>query len=91
MLKRNQKTGCDFVVMAELVRQPSVAVALRLASLQIHSMALCDLAFICKGGTHRSFGCACLLAALCYPDAHVIVHTQRTRTAARARLKAVSA
>ena len=87
----DQKTGCDFAVMAELARQPSVAVALRLAALQIHSMPLDELAFICNGGTHRSFGCACLLAALCYPEAYAIVHTHRTRTAAKTRLTSVAA
>ena len=83
-------TGCDFAVMARLTSQQSTAIALRLAMLQIELQGLLEIAFTCLGGTHRSVGCACLLAVVFYPEAHLVFHTDRTRSAASERLQAVS-
>jgi hypothetical protein len=82
-------TGCDFAVMAHLLGQESVAVALRLAVLQIEMLSLEGIAFTCEGGTHRSVGCACLLAAMFHQEAHVELHTHRTIAAGRKRLAEV--
>ena len=82
-------TGCDFAVMACLASQQSVAVALRLAILQTEMQGLREIAFTCLGGTHRSVGCACLLAAVFYPEAHLMFHTRRVTSAARRRLRCV--
>ena len=83
-------TGCDFAVMARLAGQQSTAIALRLAMLQIELQELPEIAFTCLGGTHRSVGCACLLAIVFYPEAHLVFHTDKTRSAASERLQAVS-
>ena len=86
----NYLTGCDFAVMAILTSQQSTAIALRLAMMQIELVGLTEIAFTCGGGTHRSVGCACLLAVIFYPEAHLVFHTDRTRFAASERLQAVS-
>ena len=86
----NYLTGCDFAVMARLMSQQSTAIALRLAMLQIELQGLPEIAFTCLGGTHRSVGCACLLAVVFYPEAHLVFHTDRSRSAASERLQAVS-
>ena len=83
-------TGCDFDVMARLTGQQSTAIALRLAMLQIEMQELQEIAFTCLGGTHRSVGCACLLAIVFYPEANLVFHTDKTRSAASLRLQAVS-
>ena len=83
-------TGCDFAVMARLTSQQSTAIALRLAMLQVELQGLFEIAFTCLGGTHGSVGCACLLAVVFYPEAHLVFHTDRTRSAASERLQAVS-
>jgi RNase adaptor protein for sRNA GlmZ degradation len=41
-----------------------------------------SIAFCCDGGTHRSFGIACLLARLVYPAASITPTTKRTVAAA---------
>ena len=84
-------TGCDFVIQAKLVRQAAVAAALRLAVLEIEMLSLRDFVFTCRGGTHRSVGCACLLAALRYPQAKLNFHTPRTNASASERLVHCSA
>ena len=61
--------------MARLTSQQSTAMALRLAMLQIESQGLTEIAFTSLGGTHRSVGCACLLAVIFYPAAHFVFHT----------------
>ena len=65
-----------------LTSQQSTAIALRLAMMQIELVGLTEIAFTCGGGTHRSVGCACLLAVIFYPEAHLVFHTDRTRFAA---------
>ena len=86
----NYFNGCDFAVMARLASQQSIAIALRLAMLQIELQGLPEIACTCLGCTHRSVGCACLLAVVFYPEAHLVFHTDRTRFAASERLQAVS-
>ena len=70
--------------MAFLAGQESVAYALRLAILLVERLELSEIAFTCQGGTHRSVGCACLLALPFYPEAHLLLQTRKTRDAAKA-------
>ena len=58
------------------------AVALRLALLEIEYLHLREIAFTCRGGTHRSVACACLLALVFYHRARLCFHTNRVRNEA---------
>ena len=80
-------TGIDFSVMAILASQRPTALALRLAALQVAEQGLSEIAFTCEHGTHRSVACACLLAALCYPNAYLVFHTARTIRDAKIKLR----
>ena len=73
----HDRTGLHFAVMAELVYQAPTAVALRLALLEIEYLHLREIAFTCRGGTHRSVACACLLALVFYHRARLGFHTRR--------------
>jgi hypothetical protein len=84
-------TGVDLRVQARLVTQVATAQAIEDAVGQIElqqNVTTREIAFACDGGTHRSFGCACLLASLAYPGAGVIPSTPRTVGDARAHLEA---
>ena len=70
----NYLTGCDFAVMARLMRQQSTAIALRLAMLRIELQGLPAIAFTCLGGTHRSVGCACLLPVFSFRSPFGVSH-----------------
>ena len=72
--------------MAELVTQSATAVALRLAMLEIDCLDLRQIAFVCRGGTHRSVACACLSALVRYPRARLGFHTSRVLRDAAASL-----
>ena len=79
-------TGCDCAVLAKFASQQSNAIALRHAMPQVKLQGLSEIAFTYLGGTHRSVGCACLLALVFYPEAYLVFHTDRTRFAANERL-----
>ena len=78
-------TGIDFDVQAVLVSQPKTAVALYDAVRFIEIQDLEVFAFVCSHATHRSCGCAILLASLVYKRARIVFTTDRTKKAARAR------
>jgi hypothetical protein len=76
-------TGLDRAVMCTLILQEDTANALTWAVRLIESDDdLSELAFTCKGGTHRSVACACLLSMLAYPNARIRLTTRRTIEAA---------
>ena len=76
----SQMTGIDFRVLAKLLTQQPIAMALKLAFYMIEMQQLSELAFLCGGGTHRSVGCAVLTVLLFYPNARLMFHTSRTRS-----------
>ena len=78
-------TGIDFDVQAVLVSQPKTVEALYDAVRFIELQDLEAFAFVCSHATHRSCGCAILLATLVYKRAHIVFSTNRTRKAARER------
>jgi hypothetical protein len=78
-------TGVDFVVQAVLVTQALAAELVHEACCIIESENLNNFGFVCSHGTHRSLGCAMLLAILAYPNARVCLSTPRTMRAAIAR------
>ena len=80
----NQTTGCDLGIIGFLASQESVSYALRLAIWEVEGLDLSEIGFTCQGATHRSVGCACLLALLFYPEAHLVFHTRNTIEHAKA-------
>ena len=78
-------TGIDFVVQAFLATQIITAQVIVDAIDIIESDELDTFAFICSHATHRSVGCAILLASLVYQNASIVFSTERTRGAARQR------
>ena len=76
-------TGVHPPLQAKLVLQENTANAICLAVMNVEmcrgSGTCCEVAFSCRGGTHRSLGCACLLASLAYPNAIIVPATFRTR------------
>ena len=85
MYKMGEVTGIDFDVQAVLVSQPKTAEALSDAVRFIELQDLEAFAFVCSHATHRSCGCAILLATLVYKRARIVFSTPRTRRAARER------
>ena len=81
----DEVTGIDFVVQAVLVSQPLTAEVIIDACRVIELQELDTFAFKCKYATHRSCGCAVLLASLVYQRARIAFSTNRTRQAARQR------
>ena len=79
-----QTTGCDLGIIGFLASQESVSYALRLAIWEVEGLELSEIGFTCQGATHRSVGCACLLALLFYPEAHLVFHTRNTIEHAKA-------
>lgn len=78
-------TGIDFNVQAVLISQPLTAEVLIDACRFIELQELDTFAFKCKHATHRSCGCAVLLASLVYQRARIVFSTHRTKQAARQR------
>ena len=73
-------TGVHQEVQAILVSQGNTANAINLA---VQTVAMFgEVAFVCRGATHRSAGCACLLASLAYPNAVIKFSTTNTNEAA---------
>ena len=77
--------GIDFDVQAVLVSQTINAEVLCDACRSIELQELETFAFVCSHATHRSCGCAVLLAILVYQHAHIVFSTNRTRRAAQQR------
>ena len=74
-------TGVHPNVQAKLVSQAATANAICSAVIQVEmgrGSNMCKVAFSCTGGTHRSLGCACLLASLAYPSAIIMPTSDRT-------------
>ena len=78
-------TGIDFVVQAVLCSQLLTAEVLWDACRFIELQELDTFAFVCQGATHRSCGCAVLMACLLYHHARIMFSTIRTQRAARQR------
>ncbi len=78
-------TGVDFDVQATLVSQSVTPEVLIDACRAIEIQELDTFTFVCTHATHRSCGCAVLLAILVYHHARIIFSTNRTRRAARER------
>ena len=76
----SEMTGIDFQVLANLLTQQPIAIALKLAFYMIEVQELSELAFLCGDGTHRSVGCAVLTVLLFYRNARLMFHTSRTRS-----------
>ena len=75
-------TGLNFMVQATLLSQTKQVEALLDAVSMIEDLELLDFAFVCLGGTHRSVGGILLLSAMAYPNAVLVLHTNRTVRAA---------
>ena len=80
---QGQVTGIDCVVQAVLSSQRVTAEVLWDACKLIEMHELDTFAFRCAHATHRSCGCAVLLANLVYPSARIVFSTNRTIRAAR--------
>ena len=72
-------SGVDFCVQAVLLMQEVTVDVLLAAIDMVERDNLRDLALCCDGATHRSVGCAILLAAIVYPNAEIILTTRRTQ------------
>ena len=79
----DQITGLDVGVQETLIRQKTVAECILKAILAIEAHDCREFAFVCRGGTHRSVGCACLLLMLAYPAGRLVLTTPRTQRDAR--------
>ena len=94
LYRMHSVTGADERVQAVLSTQVSAAQAFEDAIMKLELQRHLQrraIIIACTGATHRSFGMACLVALMAYPDAHLIPSTARTIKAARALLVAVSA
>ena len=78
---QGQVTGIDCVVQAVLSSQRVTAEVLLHACLLIET-GLDTFVFVCPHATHRSCGCAVLLASLVYRNARIVFSTDRTIRAA---------
>ena len=74
-----EETGIVFIVQAYLLTQRATIHVLREALTQIDSQYARSITFACDHATHRSVGCACLLASLFFPQAKIVLSTPRTR------------
>ena len=79
----HEVTRVDFDVQAVLACQHLTADILYEACRNIEWHGLNSFAFVCSGATHRSCGCAILLAILVYYKARIVFSTYRTKRAAR--------
>ena len=72
----NWVTGANPFVQARIATQRATAEALLQAVLTVELQDPAqyrNVAFVCDGGTHRSFACGCLLVSLAYPQAAIIL------------------
>ena len=83
---RHDVTGINWVVQATLLTQNSCYRALNYAATWIEAMQTWQshpqFAFVCSHATHRSVGCAVLLATFIYKHARIRFTTPRTIQAA---------
>jgi hypothetical protein len=82
LYEMHQVTGIDFAVQAVLVRQALTPELIYEACRTVERGNCSSFAFVCAHATHRSCGCAVLLAILVYHDARIIFSTRRTVRAA---------
>ena len=78
-------TGVDFAVQAVLVSEAVTPNLLYEACRAIERGNFDTFTFVCSHATHRSCGCAVLLAILVNRFARIIFSTDRTRRAAMER------
>jgi len=76
-------TGIDLKVQAVLATQAIAINAVVEARHRIERGDLRHFAFVCAHATHRSVGCAVLLASFVYHKAAIVFSTPRTESAAR--------
>jgi len=77
-------TGIDLKVQAVLATQTRAVDAVIMASNMIEQGDLRHFAFVCSHATHRSVGCAMILASFVYHKAAIVFSTPRTETSAKA-------
>ena len=87
LYENTEVTGINWVVQAVLLTQNSCYTALKDAVFRIENsrrwQSHAQFAFACSHATHRSVGCAVLLATFFYKDARIRFTTRRTIRAAR--------
>ena len=81
--REKRLTGFDVPCLISLMRSPDIVRVLVAAAHEVEKEDASDFCFRCRGGTHRSVGCAVLLLLLVYPGARVAPHTPRTQGCAR--------
>jgi len=77
-------TGIDLKVQAVLATQTIAVDAVVMARDMIERGDLRHFAFVCSHATHRSVGCAMILASFVYHKAAIVFSTPRTETSAKA-------
>jgi len=78
-------TGIDFNVQAVLASQELAVNALISACEMIEGGDLRHFTFVCSHATHRSAGCAVLLASFVYHKASIVFSTRRTENSAASK------
>ena len=76
-------TGVRLEVQAKVCSQHVAIHVIADAVSSIESHQLEEFAFVCEHGTHRSVACACLIAALVYGNAEIVLTTRRTCTSGK--------
>jgi len=79
-----QVTGIDLKVQAVLATQKRAVDAIIMARDMIEQGDLRHFAFVCSHATHRSVGCAMILASFIYHNASIVFSTPRTEASAKA-------
>ena len=82
LYQMHKATGIDFAVQAVLLTKSLTAEIMYEACRAIETHNLSSFTFVCAHATHRSCGCAVLLAILAYQNAQIILSTKRTKDAA---------
>jgi len=77
-------TGVDLKVQAVLATQTRTIDAIITARDMIEQGDLRHFAFVCSHATHRSVGCALMMASFVYHNASIVFSTSRTERAAEA-------
>ena len=84
LYRQQDVTGFDEIVQAALLTQEIMPDIIGDAVTAIERGGVAQFVFTCTGATHRSVGCALLLARLVYREASVVVTTNRTCQAGKA-------
>ena len=74
----DSETGCALELQAIYVGQAVTIDIMSKAILEIQTRELDTYTFACSNATHRSVGCAILLAMIGYPKAEICLKTQQT-------------